>query len=366
MLLLVLAGGGAWYLLIGRSLGHRPPERQRPAIPARLAGALRELPVDPQATAPAQPESVVSQESAASPSGGTSGQPVRVPAAWLPAGVGSDTFGRAAAAASAAYRTERGGPATYVHVLDVPGSAQQECAALSKAVAQGIGGQATGIEVETAKGAVYRGSEVAAGKQTVFVLANQNGNTVSIVFAPDLRTEEVARRLAGALGNGEGLDDHPALGQSLALLPEALPAGMELVEASTFRPEDIGPSLGAQGLPQDETEAAALQQVLAQVRMMMPEQVTVGRYRDAAAGDWQVMAGTFGSTSAARMLWLVLCLALSPSMERTSIDGTAALVGHLQGERTVILQAGSCMALIKAPDGVPDDLLRQFAAAMQL
>src|SRR5262249_3324844 len=143
---------------------------QPPAMPRRMAGALKEFPVDTDPTKPARPASVVRVDlRATAPKGGSPG----IPSKTLPRGVTQRELAKTAlASTSAVYSTGPKDPPVNVHVLETDPQQPNAGGAIVEQVKEGAGAgvRMTGVEVKSPDGDEFRGWKVQSPQTETFVL----------------------------------------------------------------------------------------------------------------------------------------------------------------------------------------------------
>ncbi len=358
-LALVLLGAAGW-LFLGRG---STPQRQAPAMPQRMAGSIKEFPVDTDRNAPARPGGVSTRKLA------RGNAAANLPANALPPGVSTATLGRRAdSMTSTTYRARPQDPPVNVHVLNTtpgqPGLGPE--VASQVAAAAGPGSESTGIQVRSPTGAAYSGYRIGSPRIVVYVLDKQGADISVIVFAPDAAAAGVAERLAGNVGNGAGLNDYPEVQSALWSLPANLPAGLVLEEAKTFLPGDVGLSpTDIEGLMGGAGDAQA-RRILDQVKRLLPEGITQARYQDASRRDWNVLIGDYGGPLRAWATWLfargLMGLAGTRPVE---VGGASGLAVEQPGGQVVLFQRGGSVAAVGGPTGGSLEDVLALAAALQ-
>ncbi len=345
LVVLVLAGAGVW-LFVGKVASYSPPKRTTPAMPQRMAGTMKEFPVDSDRNAPARPTSVVAAKAADASR--------RVPPKWLPPGLdGAGLARRASSLTSASYRAPQGPPVS-VHVLE---SDQAQQIVSDIAAGAGPSTQTTGVQVQSPQGALYQGWRVQSPQTRVYVLDKQNDDVVIVVYASEPGAQTMADRLAANVGNGAGLYDDPEMQNSLWCLPPALPGDLALEETNTYLPADLGLSL----------DNAEVQQALSQVRQLIPERLTTARYRDTSRRDWNILLGDYRGGAQAWGAWqLVRWFARLGNMEPAPVGATDGVTADTGDGRLVLFRKGPFVAVIGGPKGAALERLLELARALQI
>jgi cytoskeletal protein RodZ len=234
-----------WFFLSG-FLAYSPPERKPPALPERTSGTLTEFPGDTDTNAPLAPESVVAEDlqNASQNDSGASGTQT---AKRLPPGVNRENLKRRGGTAltTTIYRRPKSRqPATpnvpteeiYICVLRItPGQAD----ALAADIIKVTGGTRTGARVQSARG-TYIGSKIQTTQILIYVLEKQGADTLIFINSPNSATHDAAIRLAGNVGNGEGLNDYPETQNAIWTLPQQKPADLVLIDFNTVTRADLG------------------------------------------------------------------------------------------------------------------------------
>ncbi len=364
--LVVLCGGAGFYALT-RALAYTPPARKAPALPKRMAGMLREFPVDTDAANPAAVKAVVSQDFTS----GSGSKALSVGSSWLPTGFPSAELPRLASSmTSAEYgrRSPAGERSTsrarsYVHVVKRRRPSHRPSDELERMVARSTGGKRTGISVQSPSGATYVGSRIDTGKEETFVLGRPDSDTVVLVHAPDSEGRELTERLAQNVGNGEGLNDNPEARDELAALPADLPPGFETISVGSI---DLAAALeeasqGGSTPPQDVDKA------LAPIRRFLPGWVTTAEYRSSGGGEWRAAVLDYGDPRQAANLWLLMryTVGLGMSEAQQMPDLGARLVDFGDG-KGLAFRKGPYIVVVTGPSSATAEQLAALASAMQM
>ncbi|MEW6129721.1 MAG: DUF5684 domain-containing protein [Acidobacteriota bacterium] len=373
---LLIIGVVAWFFLF-REIPYTPPNRQQPQLPQRAEGTMSEFPVDTATTAQAKPTAVVTQNFGQQ--GGST--TVKTPKEWLPPGVDKTAITRKAGAmTSATYRPQtqvattsanaKSGTATastsdsvYVHVLDAPADFGNE---IADTVSGTMRGDRTGVKVNSPDGDIYSGSRIRNAQTVVYVLSKQAGNIVIIIYSPNPALQETADRLARNVGNGEGLNDYPEVKSSLWTLPARPPADLALQEVNTFTSEDFDRAMNEveSGVGKSDAEA---QKALAQLRIILPERMTVARYLDGARKEWNVINCDFVSARRASNTWMFLRWTIGlTAMRSVSVGNEEGLLAEDSGERILFYKKGPYIVIISSPSAASYDKLLALAGGFQI
>lgn len=379
-----LAGGGGW-IFMGRALAYTPPARKPPAMPSRLAGSMTEFPVDTDPRAPTRPGSVVAQS--LEPSGSGAAPSVQVPQKWLPPGLKRESLPRRARTVTAAtYRARRTDKPVTVAVLGgVPGGAtgqptrrkkpkassretpREVGGAIAGEVAAAAGAKPSGVRVQNPEGEIYLGWRIRSAQVTVYILDKQGADFIIIVYAPDPAAAPVAERLASNVGNGEGLNDDPAIQGSLWSLPASPPSGLVLQETHTLASDDLGLSEAELQRASGEAQTEEARRMVASVRQLAPERLTLAHYTDRSGRDWGVLEGDYGSPRRAWCTWVMARWALSLTRTpRVPLRGTDGWVVDIESGRLLLFQRGPYLVVLVAPARSPLEQLSAFGNSFQI
>src|SRR5207245_782722 len=213
-------------------LTYTAPARNPAQIPERLAGTMTEFPVDTDTKSDGsmEPGSVITEDLG---SGGSTSSSQQVPQKWLPPGVTRARLPQVAVTmTSAAYRPRRRPGATtesavdqiYVHVLRaLQNQVQQLIDEIARSVTQATGGSRSGVRVQSPGGIVYTGSRIQSPQISVYVLQRQGSDIVIMIYGASPAVQAATARLAGNVGNGQGLNDSPTIQTTVWTLPRQPP-----------------------------------------------------------------------------------------------------------------------------------------------
>ncbi len=257
----LLVFGVFGWVSVARVLAYTPPERKPPAIPERTSGTLTEFPVDSGAADPLAPESVVAEDLQNTPASGSTISDKQT-AKRLPPGVNREGLKRRGGTAltTTVYRrrpkdrqpTTPNLPAgeIYICVLRItPGQAD----AIAVDIVKATNGSRSGTRLQSPRGGTYIGSKIQTPQILIYVLEKQSADTIILIYSPTPAMNDAAIRLAGNVGNGEGLNDYPETKNALWTLPQQKPSDLVLVDFNTVTRADIG--LSDSDLNGDGTES---------------------------------------------------------------------------------------------------------------
>jgi hypothetical protein len=333
------------------------PQRQMPPMPPALAGTLTEFPIDSTEMHPLQPDAVSTQQLGSTP--------LRVTPGGLPRGLQPSTITRnARALTTATYRPHPGQPAVTVTVLNTTGDARTAAQEIISEVAQASATSHAAIEVKSPSGQLYHGGRVRTEKEATYVLANDTAPSVVIVHASDPATLPAAERLAANIGNGAGLSAFPAVQETLGSLPASLPADLVLQEARTITSDELGRA-DAQMNEAAQSLGADAQRLAGQVHQMLPGQLTVARYQDAAKQDWAIVRGQYGSSPKSLIAWTILrSLMVMVKTETLPFAKGEARIFQSGGQRLALFRTGASLVMLAAPASATAAHLRQLLEGM--
>lgn len=397
-LFIALAAGltvGATFLGINPDIAYTPPKRQKPVLPKRTEGTLKEFPVDTDANSPATPTSVITQNY-----GDKNNLPkLGIPPAWLPPGVkGEKMPTRVNTITSAAYKAKNvivkkpaqpkppprlpsGGGDTlptsdtasagfddliYVHVMETAQPRVGEEVAIE--VIENTNGQKTGVSVENPNGNTYTGTRIHTPLIDVYVLNKQGSNIVILIYAPVPELQETAARLAKNVGNGEGLNDYPEVQNSLWTLPQQPPSELELQEVNTLTSDDIIRQLREIEIAVAGGYIPEVEQMIKESRDFIPSRITIARYNDRQQRDWNLMVGDFNSITRASTTWLLLKWATTAGgeLKPITIDGYDGLYTDQGSDRLIFYKRGPYIIILNGPSSQPLDRMTDFIDKMQV
>lgn len=364
VLVAVFVGGSsaAIWGWMGSALAYNPPSRTAPALPGRMAGTMKEFPVDSAPSSPAKPDAVVAETYWAD------GAKPKVPEKWLPKGVDRSTLPKRAKSLTAAtYRKKKGDEPVVVSVLE-PKEGSDLSGSLTDEVTRS-GGTKTGIEVQSPTGTTYTGVRIEQPTTQIYILTRSDTGTVIIVFAPDPSVFGTADRLAQNLGNGLGLaepdtEENP---NPLFLLPTTLPAGLTLTDLQSLTAEEV---LAQQEWREAEAEAssdAQARKALAAIRQLLPERWTIAEYADASRKTWR--AGVLDYADVRRtwfFMYFLKSLLTAAEMRTVTVRGVEGWLVKEGSATSLVFQKGPYIAIVDAPDGTPAEQLIAFGDAIQL
>lgn len=236
--LLVLVGAG--FKLAGRMTEREIPTAEQAAsvLPTRVAGTLTEFPIDTNTQNPAMPTNVVTKNF--SSSGGEGGIPISTSAGQLPPWISPDTLPAIAENATFAdYHTNGSTSSVSVVTLTMRDNNSILTPPL-QAELQGLvaGAKVSGIELNSAAGAAYKGYRVSSPDSNYYALQRSGTNTAVIISANEEAGIEIAERLASNIGNGQGLLEYEEYRSSFGQMPST-PAGATMEFMQTYTEDDI-------------------------------------------------------------------------------------------------------------------------------
>ena len=375
MLLLVpvvlLIAVGVWFFSDAFK-SYKLPDRSQPSIPQRMAGTLVEFPVDTSTTDKFGPTNVMSQTfTPAAGSQGGSPPTVQAPANMFPPGLQTATLPQVAGAmTSATYQGASGTAPVHVHVLQA-GSNTVYVGQFAKGISDGSGGSMNGVRMQGTQGQIYDGYVVRSPAILVYVLANAAAGNIIVLYAPEPESFVAVERLAGGVGNGQGLLDYPQVAGTFLALPAAPPPGYSLAQVRGFTEGEIQSVIG-QTKSQVQTQGGGdaelenmLNEVVQTVGVLIPKQGTIASYEDGRGGEKVVMIGDYGSGGGCGAAWRTLSWTLGWGMKKDSSRGFDVLV---MTEGTVcwgIFRKGPYIGLVTVPSSGGEAELLDLAASLQ-
>jgi hypothetical protein len=245
---LLLFGVFGWFTF-ATAFSYSPPERKPPAMSERTAGTLTEFPVDTDTTAPLAPESVVAEDLQNAPKSGSTTVSDNQTAKRLPPGVNRENLKQRGATTltTTVYRRRpktaqpstpiASGGEIYICVLRItPGQADS----IAIEIVRATGGSRSGTRLQSPRGGTYIGSKIQTTQILIYVLEKQGADTLILIYSPNPAMNDAAIRLAGNVGNGEGLSDYPETQNAIWTLPQQKPADLVLVDFSTVTRAEMG------------------------------------------------------------------------------------------------------------------------------
>ena len=360
---LLVFGVFSWFT-IGNAFAYSPPERKPPAMSERTAGTLTEFPVDTDPTAPLTPESVVAEDLQNTPkSGSTTTVSDNQAAKRLPPGVNRETLKRRGGTTltTTVYRRRPKAeqpktPITsageiYICVLRItPGQADAFAVDIVKATS----GSRSGTRLQSPRGGIYVGSKIQTPQILIYVLEKQSADTLILIYSPTPSMNDAAIRLAGNVGNGEGLNDYPETQNALWTLPQQKPSDLVLVDFNTITRAELGLSDGDLNAAGNDEETRKLFEYFSQ---FIPERATRARYQDAARRDWEVMIYDYDSPNRAWNTWFFLSWTVGLSGQSISLKHGDGIYADTDDGRALIFQKGPYLIFVLAPSGTSTDKL---------
>jgi hypothetical protein len=340
-------------------------------MPERTSGTLTEFPVDTDTTAPLAPESVVAEDLQNTPKSGSTASDKQT-AKRLPPGVNREGLKRRGGTAltTTVYRRrpKAGQPITpltpaeeiYICVLRItPGQAN----AIAVDIVKASGGSRSGTRLQSPRGGVYVGSKIQTPQILIYILEKQSADTIILIYSPTPAMNDAAIRLAGNVGNGEGLSDYPETKNTLWTLPQQKPSDLVLVDFSTVTRAGIGLSDSDLNAAGNDKETQKLIEYFSQ---FLPERATHARYQDAARRDWEVMIYDYDSTRRAWNTWLFLSWTVGLSGQRVSLKHGDGIYADTGDGRALIFQKGPYLIVVLAPAATGTDKLVSLGDGFQV
>jgi hypothetical protein len=338
-----LGGGGiyVWY-----RTSYTPPVRKALDIPQRAAGALTEFPVDSDKNG-AEPGSVQTESL-----GGATAKSDTSTATKLPPGITRTSLAKGATTmTSSTYKKKPVGTSTaatggdiYICVLTAMPGQTGFVDELVTSVKTTTSGQVTSVKVQSPKGATYAGSHIVSQQGNIYVLGKQGTDIIIILYGADPSTKDTVDRLAQNVGNGEGINDYPAVKESLWTLPATTPPELTLIEISTMSGAQIEAQIGSGGdLPSE-------------MRPFIPERLTSARYTDSGRQEWVAINLQYGSSFQAWRTWLLARGALGlGGGETTTVRDVDGIYLTQEGKRIMLFQKGPYLIFLSGPASAPVD-----------
>lgn len=321
----------------------------------RGAGTMSLFPVD-TAAAPARPVSVVSQNLK---NGDGS---LKVAAKWLPPGVNGARLKRQSASAitSAEYKNNPQDSPVDVHVIEMPPPDASErggnAGTVARWVSESTGAAPTGVSVKAPDGQQFGGEVVKTPQITVYALNNPEGNAVVVIYAADPAARATADRLAGNVGNGQGLNDYPQTAGTVGLIPDTLAGGLQLESSNAM---DTAGMLSTDELSNVVGNTPEARQWVEKTKSYMPGTVTSATYRDPNRREWNVLVGDFGNTGRSWYTWMALKLVIGLSgMQSTD----AGYISSDANSRLLLQRKSRYIYLMRAPVDIGPERLSQTAS----
>lgn len=363
---LLLFGTVGWFS-VSRALAYSPPERKAPEMPERTSGTLTEFPVDTDSNSPTEPGSIIVDDTQ-NTSGGKTEIATQIPQKRLPPGINRDTLKkRTTTATSVVYRRKSStvptDPEVYVNILrSSPGQNKVADALATEILKAANGATRTGTRVQSPRGGVYNGSRISTPQTNIYVLEKQNSDIVILIYSPTSAGNDTAARLAGNVGNGEGINDYPTIKSTLWTLPQR-PANLTLVDFYTQTRNEMGLSESDLNNAKTDEETKKWIDYFSQ---FIPEKATNARYRDAQGKIWEVGVYDYETSQRAWNIWLLLKWTLGFSLQSTPLKSGTALYSEDGGERNLMFQKGMYLVIIKAPNTTPIENVAALGDSVQI
>jgi hypothetical protein len=210
-----------------------------------------------------------------------------------------------------------------------------------------------GIQVQSPQGAQYEGVHVTGSTGDAYIMDKRGEPVVIIVYAADPSGRDLARRLAGNVGNGNGLNDDPQVASSLNAMAPPLPqeTGLRLTSMQAYSSDSLQGSLSAVNDSLNTTLGGGAQQVMNQARSFVPPSLTVSTYVDNANREFTMMTGDYEGSIKAWSIWQVAQRALAGSNARTiSITGSDAVMSEDSSGQYILFRHGTLIGAARGPD----------------
>jgi hypothetical protein len=324
------------------------------ALPQRMAGILTEFPVD-TAGNPARPTSVVTQSFRTASRANTraTARP-KLPPKSLPPGVTEASLPSfAESLTSASYQTGPSDSPVNVHVLSTaPGAGPQSRNLAQEVAAQsGPSAESASIHVQSPLGGDYTGYRVRTPDAVTYVLDKTGAPVVILIYAADPSAKPTADRLAGNVGNGNGLLDDPAVSASLAALPSQLPPGLQLADSQTYTGSSLSGSLDQVTGSLSGSFGPDARQWIDQVKRFIPPSLDTSRYVDASGHEYNMAVGDYGGAIKAWTTWQFLRATLGLSgAQSVPLEGGDAISSVSQGTQYLLFRRGTHLGIVSGPN----------------
>lgn len=367
----LLFGIVGWFS-ISSALAYSPPERKAPAMPERTSGTLTEFPVDTAGDTQTEPGSIVVDD--LQNTAGKTQIATNIPQKRLPPGLTRDSLKkRASTATSAVYRPKTKlsqttvstttAPEIYICVLRVtPGQTKVGEAMATEIVKASSGRTRTGTRVNSPRGGVYVGSRISDSQTNVYVLEKQSSDVVILIYSPTPAGNEIAARLAGNVGNGEGVNDYPTVKDTLWTLPQR-PANLTLVDFYTQTRDEMGLSQDDLNKARTDEESSRIIDYFSQ---FIPERATTARYRDSQGKLWEVGVYDYETSRRAWNIWMFLKWTVGFGLQPATVKNDSALYSDTDEGRVLMFQRGMYLVVVKAPNGTPIETVATLGNEVQV
>lgn len=275
-------------------------------LPARVAGTMKEFPIDSGEAQPAQPTRVVTQGFDAATTGEKNAGGA-IAGNQLPPWLKPEQLPAVAESATAAeYVTP--GAAARVNVVTL--ALRDDSGVLKPPTRQQLAqlspeATVTGVELQSAESGTYRGYRVQSPSTSYYAVQREGTRNAIIISAADTAAKVVADRLARKIGNGQGLLEYDEYRGSFGQLPAAQP-GMVLQRMQTFTQTDIA-MLTARIEHSASTESSAdpqVAQMLPLLRTLAPTSCSIAAYSDGGRTN-VFFAGVAGYASSSNA-WMAM------------------------------------------------------------
>lgn len=357
------------WLGISRVLAYAPPERKLPEMSERTSGTLTEFPVDTDTTAPMMPDSVETEDlEIAKKTDSKTTDSKKQTNKRLPPGVNRENLRtRGTTTLTTTVYRPRGKPVQpntaeeiYICVLRLtPGQSDKIAVDIVKAT----NGNRTGAKVQSPRGATYTGSKIQSPQVLIYVLEKQAADVLILIYAPNSSMHDEAVRLAGNVGNGEGLNDYPEIRTSVWTLPQKKPGDLVLIDFYTQNRAEMGFSESDLNAAGSDEETRKLIEYFSQ---FIPERATHARYQDAARRDWEVAIYDYDSPRRAWQTWFFLNWTIGLSGQSISLENVDGVYADTDEGRALIFQKGPYLIFVLAPAATPTDKLVSLGSGFQV
>ena len=383
-----VTGSGAWVkvlsslagvavLAVGTFIHYNQPssaKRVQPAMPERMAGTMREFPVDTSTSNPAKPVSVVTRNL-------NPNHPPVLPPNTMPPGITTRELPQyASTMTSVVYKSSDQDPGGNVHVLapstdSLNMGTPPDIRQLGSQVMTASGSDAveTGVQTISPTGVEYEGIKIAAPAAITYLFIRPDTNTIIIMYANSPAALPETDRLAANLGNGAGLMDSPVVGGALSTLPPTPPPGLELSSVDVFTHSEMQTAINQVIAEIDPNGSNGLGGIEQQVQSLLPAQLTVAQYGAngyrGSQSNSTVIVGDYGSPFGAMSRWLLVRNLLripGLGVQAQEFQGMSALVIGDESSRWMLMHKGQFIAIVNVPAQMPAESLSQLASSLQI
>lgn len=355
--------GVASWMLLGNMLSYQRPDLKAPLVAKRMAGVMKEFPIDTDAN-PAKPESLVAESY---PSGSSE---VKVADKWVPKGIDKATLPKKVRTLSAAnYRRKGAASPVQVSVMEPQPGVRDLGTTLSANIGDAPGAKQSGISVESSDGTRYTGTRTQTSNEQTYVLQNEDTGTTIVVTAASQAEWATADRLAQNVGNGDGLLEAPEAEETnpVFLLPAALPAGMELVGLESMTVEDLLSTEEVRSIEAEADSNREIAEAWKAFRAILPERWTVATYKDAAGREWKAGVLDYAESRKCWLVWQFFKTALAgQGLRRVEVNGAEGHRGKADGKGWMYFQRGPFLAVVEAPGEASEETIDTLGRSIQI